>query len=118
MTTTTKLVELSFVTPYVSVSVIECRSIGSCSSSGLCAGLLVTGFHFQLLLTLSPSDTDCQYGGIRIRTCAIIQIKYVLSKLCRLTQYSYGSLVPTTRVLGYASYPGLGTRDPYSYWGR
>ena len=51
-------------------------------------------------------------------TCAIIQIKYVLPKLCHLPQYSYGSRDPTTRVLGYASYPGLGTRDPYSYWGR
>ena len=52
------------------------------------------------------------------RTCAIIQIKYVLPKLCHLPQYSYGSRDPTTQVLGYASYPGLGTRDPYSYWGR
>ena len=52
------------------------------------------------------------------RTCAIMQIKYELSKLCHLPQYSYGSQDPTTRVLGYASYPGLGTRDPYSYWGR
>ena len=33
--------------PYMSASVIECRSIGSCSSSGLCAGLMITGFHFQ-----------------------------------------------------------------------
>ena len=53
-----------------------------------------------------------------LRTCAIIQIKYVLPKLRHLPQYSYGSRDPTTRVLGYASYPGLGTRDPYSYWGR
>ena len=52
------------------------------------------------------------------RICAIIQIKYVLPKLCHLPQYSYGSRDPTTRVLGYASYPGLGTRDSYSYWGR
>ena len=52
------------------------------------------------------------------RTCAMIQIKYVLPKLCHLPQYPYGSRDPTTRVLGYASYPGLGTRDPYSYWGR
>ena len=29
--------------PYMSASVIECRSIGSCSSSGLCAGLMITG---------------------------------------------------------------------------
>ena len=46
-----------------------------------------------------------------------MQIKYVLPKLCHLPQYSYRSRDPTIRVLGYASYPGLGTRDPYSYWG-
>ena len=96
--------------PYMSASVIECRSIGSCSSNGLCAGLFI----------LPPSDTECQEGVWNqfSRTCAIIQIKYVLPKLCHLPQYSYGSRDPTTRVLGYASYPGLGTRDPYSYWGR
>ena len=44
----------------MSAGVIDYRSIGSCSSSGLCAGLLITGFHFQLLLTLPPSDTKCQ----------------------------------------------------------
>ena len=38
--------------PYMSAGVIECRSIGSCSSSGLCAGLMITGLHFQLLFTL------------------------------------------------------------------
>ena len=52
------------------------------------------------------------------RTCAIIQIKYVLQKPCHLPQYLYGSRDPTTRVLVFASYPGLGTRDRYSYWGR
>ena len=46
--------------PYMSASVIECISIGSCSSSGLCAGLMITGLHFQLLFTLHPSDTECQ----------------------------------------------------------
>ena len=45
--------------PYMSASVIECRIIGSCSSSGLCAGLMITGHHFQLLLTLPPYDTEC-----------------------------------------------------------
>ena len=106
--------------PYMSASVTECRSIGSCSSSGLCAGLMITGLHFQLLFTLPPSDTECQYGVWKqySRTCAIIQIKYVLPKLCHLPQYSYGSRDPTTRLLGYASYPGLGTRDPFSFWGR
>ena len=106
--------------PYMYASVIECRSIGSCSSSGLCAGLMITGLHFQLLFTLPPSDTGCQSGVWKqfSRTCAIIQIKYVLPKLCHLPQYSYGSRDPTARVLGYASYPGLGTQYWYSYWGR
>ena len=54
MTTLPKLVEFSFIL-YMSASVIECRSIGNCNSSGLCAGLMITGFHFQLLLTLLPS---------------------------------------------------------------
>ena len=93
--------------PYMSAGVIECRSIGSFSSSGLCAGLMITGLHFQLLFTLPPSDTECHEGVWKqfSRTCAIIQIKYVLPKLYHLPQYSYGSRDPTTRV-------------PYSYWGR
>ena len=105
----------SVVIPYMSAN-IECRSIGSCSSSGLCAGLMITGLHFRLLFTLPPSDTECQNGVWKqfSRTCVIIQIKIVLPKLCDLPQYSYRSRNPTTRVLGYASYPGLGTRDPYS----
>ena len=41
--------------PYMSAGVIECRSIGSCSSSGLCAGLMITGLHFQLLFTQNAS---------------------------------------------------------------
>ena len=45
---------------YMSAGVIECRSIGSCSSSGLCAGLMITGIYFQLPLTLPLSDTECQ----------------------------------------------------------
>ena len=52
------------------------------------------------------------------RTCAIIQIRYVLPKLCHVPQYSYEFQDPTTRVHGYASCPGLGTRDRYSNWGR
>ena len=59
MTTLSKLVEFSII-PYMSASVIECRSIGSCSSSGLCAGLMITGLHFQLLIIQPPSDTECQ----------------------------------------------------------
>ena len=78
MTSATKLVEFSFI-PYRSASVIECKSIGSCSRSGLCAGLMITGLHFQLLLTLNPSDTECQWGVWKqfSRNCAIIQIKHV-----------------------------------------
>ena len=38
--------------------------------------------------------------------CAIIQIKYVLPKLCHPPQYSYGSRDPTTRVLGLRLVPG------------
>ena len=59
MTILSKLVEFSFI-PCMSASAIECRSIGSCSRSGLCAGLMITGLHFQLLLTLPPSNTECQ----------------------------------------------------------
>ena len=55
MTTPPKLVEFSFLSLYVRV--IECRSIGSCSSSGVCAGLMITCLHFQLLLTMPASDT-------------------------------------------------------------
>ena len=46
--------------PCMSASAIECRSIGSCNCSGLCEGLLITGFHYQLLPTLPPCDTKCQ----------------------------------------------------------
>ena len=74
----------------------------------------VQGSWSQVSTFSSYSHCSPQFS----RTCAIIQIKYVLPKLCHLPQYSYGSRDPTTRVLGYASYPGLGTRDPYSYWGR
>ena len=54
------LVYGEWIIPCMSASANECRSIGSCNSSGLCAELLITGFHFQLLLTLPPSDTKCQ----------------------------------------------------------
>ena len=46
------------------VSVIEYTSSSGWRSSGWCAGLLVTGQHFQLL----PSDTECVYlrnGGVK-----------------------------------------------------
>ena len=46
------------------------------------------------------------------RTCAIIQIKYVLPKLCHLPQYSYGSRDPTTRGTRLRLVPGF--RDPGS----
>ena len=96
--------------PYMSASaldkVIECRSIGSCSSSGCVQGSWSQVFTFSCY-SATPSETH-----------AIIQIKYVLPKLCHLPQYSHGYRDPTTRVLGFALYPDLGTRDLYSYWGR
>ena len=46
------------------------------------------------------------------RTCAIIQIKYVLPKLCHLPQYSYGSRDPTTLGTRLRLVPGF--RDPGS----
>ena len=52
MTTHTKLAKFGFSFRRCA-SVIEYRSIGSCSSSGLCAGLLITGLCFQLPLTAS-----------------------------------------------------------------
>ena len=51
---------ISVLIPYISASVIGCRSIGSWSSSGLCAGLPITSLRFQLLITLSPFDTACR----------------------------------------------------------
>ena len=42
--------------PYMSAGVIECRIIGCWSSSWLCAGLLITGPHFQLLHILFVFD--------------------------------------------------------------
>ena len=41
-----------FIT-FMSACVIESRSTGSCSSRGLCAGRLITGLSFELLLTTS-----------------------------------------------------------------
>ena len=102
---------------FMSVCVIERRGIGSCNSRGWCARLLITGICFHCY-SPPPADTDCQWRGIKTRTCTIIQIIYLLPKLCHLPQYWYGLRDPTIRVLGFASYPGLRTRDPYSYWGR
>ena len=48
-------------------------------------------------ILLTASDR-CNKTG----PCAIIQIKYVLPKLCYLPQYSYGSRDPTT---GYSAAP-------------
>ena len=62
MTTLPKLVSIETIPIYLLVSLNAEVSIGSCSSSGLCAGLMITGLHFQLLLTLPPSDTECQQG--------------------------------------------------------
>ena len=101
MTALPKLVEFSFI-PCISASVIECRSIGSCSSSGLCAGSWSHVSTFSCYPHCLPLTQNASSGLWKqfSRTCAIIQIKYVLSKLCHLPQYCHGS------------------RDPYSYWGR
>ena len=51
-----------------------------------------------------------QFSG----TCTIIQIKYVCQNCVNCPSIRTDL---TTRVLGFASYPALGTRDPYLYWG-
>ena len=109
MTTLPKLVEFSFI-PY------RCLLV-SLNAEVLVVVIVVgcvQGSWSQVSTFSCYSHCSPQFS----RACAIIQIKYVLPKLCHLPQYSYGSRDPTTRVLGYAEYPGLGTRDPYSYWGR
>ena len=72
----------------VSACVTECRCIGSCSSTRLCAGFLITGFCLQLLLITSLWHRMLikGYGNNFSRTCDMIQIKYVLLKLCHLPQ--------------------------------
>ena len=90
----------------------------SAFSCGLCAGFLITGLCFQLTLTTSLWHIMPVRGIKNSRTWSIIQINYVLPKLCHLPQYSYGSRDPATRVLGFPSYPALWTWDPYSYWGK
>ena len=45
-----------------------------------------------------------------LRTSVIIEITYILPNLCHLPHYSYRSRDPTTQILGFDSYPFLGTR--------
>ena len=79
--------------------------------------------QFQLLLMASlwlrmPDPEYLHNGGVKAfekKKLAKIQIKCILPKLCHLPQYSHESGDPTTRVLGFPSYPGLGTRDLFSY---
>ena len=105
--------------PYMSASVIECRSIGDCRSTGLCAGPMITGHHFQLLLSASLWHRMPVRGINTILKTLCYNTDWVyLPKLSHLPQYSYGSRDPITRVLCFAPCPGLGTRDPYSYYGR
>ena len=114
ITPPTQLVEFSLKT-VMSACVIECRSIGSCNSRGLCTGLLITGLCF--LLTTSLWNKIPVQGYQFPRTCALIQIKYVLPKPCHLPQYSYRSRDPTTHPVTWLRLaPGF--RDLYSYWGR
>ena len=53
-----------------------------------------------------------------VRECPRYYPANAFEQWVSLSQTSYGSWDLTTRVLGYASYPRLGTRDAYSYWGR
>ena len=64
----------------MSAFVIACRSIGICSSTGLYAGLLITGLRLQLLLTTSLTQNASKGVWKQFsRTCAIIQIKYCIT---------------------------------------
>ena len=83
------------------LSVSEYRS----SNDQFCAVLLITGLHFQFLLTISFShrmpvaaQRGCQK---KLKTRAIIQNKYAVPKLCQLSYYQYGFRDPTTRVWGF-----------------
>ena len=81
---------IKFFLFYMTVGVIEWRS-GSYASSGLCAGFPITGLRFQLPLIIFHWH---KVSVMRRKTCDIIQLKYVLPKLCHLPQYSYGSWDP------------------------
>ena len=67
--------------PCMSASANECRSIGSCSSSGLCAGLLITGFPL-----LAATQTVSLWHKIPVRgyqnNFQEHVLKYKLSMLC------------------------------------
>ena len=108
--------------PLSAIFVIECTSSSSWGSRGWCAVLLISGQYFQLLLMTFywhrmplAAQRWCQNN---VKYCGNIQIKYFLPKLCHLPQYLYRSRKPTTRVLAFASFRGLGTKDPYSHWSR
>ena len=114
MTTTTKLVEFSFLSPVCLLVLLNAEVLVVVVVVGFVQGSWsqVSTFSFYphcLLLTQNGSKRVSEWFS---RTCAVIQIKYVLPKLCHLPQYSYGSRDPTTRV------QGVGTRDPFSYWSR
>ena len=55
----------SFIT-CMSARAIECRSIGSCSRRGLCAGLLITGFHFSAATHTASLWHKMPERGVRI----------------------------------------------------
>ena len=85
--------------PYMSASVIEWRSVGSCSSTELCAGLLITGLHLQLLFTPCLPLTQNASKGYENNFQEPV-LYYRLSmfcKLCHLPEFSYGYRDPTTR---------------------
>ena len=119
MTTQPKLAELSFYPLYSLLVSLNAEVLVVVVVVGCVKGSWSQVFTFSCYSHCLPLTQNASKGMKQFsRTCAIIQIKYVLPKLCHLPQYSYGSRDPTTRLLGFASYPGLGTRDPYSYWGR
>ena len=69
MTTTTKLVEFSFSSPICLLESLNVEVLVVVVVLAVCRApdhRFITGFHFQLLLTLPPSDTEYQKGGIRI----------------------------------------------------
>ena len=111
MTTLPKLVECSFI-PYMPASVIECRSVGSCSSSQW----VVSRAHDHRSPLSAATHTASPWHRMPVRG-----METIFKNLCYNTDWvCFAKTVSPAPVfvLSYASYPGLGTRDPYSYWGR
>ena len=119
MTNPTKLLKLGVLIPFL--------LLVSLTALVVVVGVVVAGVWCSCSQTNTfscyswPASWQLLHnGGMKTisRTCAIIQIKYVLPKLCHLPQYSNGSWDPTNQVLGFTPYQGLGIWDLYSYWGQ